>query len=106
MRGDCAWLKVAGKMFALTNVQEIKMNGALVTPFHFINMKCDPEKAEALRAQYPAIQPGWHQNKSHWNSVLMDGSLDDSLILELTDHAYEIVVTGLPRKVRDRIDAV
>ncbi len=96
MRGECVWMKVAGKMFALTNVREIKMNGQTVTPFHFVNLKCDPERAMALRAQYPAIQPGWHQNKTHWNSLLMDSSLDVRLILDLTHHAYVIVAAALP----------
>ncbi|NKB60467.1 MAG: MmcQ/YjbR family DNA-binding protein [Alphaproteobacteria bacterium] len=104
MRGECVWMKVAGKMFALTNVRDFKMNGEMVAPFHFINLKCDPEKAVALRARHPAIQPGWHQNKTHWNSLLMDGSLDDRLVADLTDHAYDIVAAALPKKVREQLD--
>ncbi len=104
MRGDCVWMKVAGKMFALTNVQDMKMNGEMVAPFHFINLKCDPARAIALRAHHAAIQPGWHQNKTHWNSLRMDGSLEDGAILELVDHAYDLVVAALPRKQREALD--
>ena len=61
-KGECAWLKVAGKMFSLVNAIEMKKDGEIIPPFHFANLKCDPEKAEALRESYAAIQPGWHQN--------------------------------------------
>ena len=104
MKGDTVWMKVAGKMFALANVEALKMEGRLVPPFHFINLKCDPQNAILLRDQYPAIKPGWHQNKAHWNSMFMDGSLDDTLIRRLIDQSYDIVVAGLPRKTRDALD--
>ena len=79
--------KVMGKIFALTD---------LVDEFS-LNLKCDPERAIALREQYAAIQPGYHMNKAHWNSVKMDGSLSQKLILELIDHSYDLVVDKLPK---------
>lgn len=100
-KGEAVWMKVMGKMFAMANVMELKMDGVMVEPFHFVNLKCNPEKSEALREQYGAIQPGWHQSKKHWNSLYMDGSLEDELILELIDHSYEIVVNSLPKKTKN-----
>jgi predicted DNA-binding protein (MmcQ/YjbR family) len=79
--------KVMGKMFALTD---------LVDEFS-LNLKCDPERAIALREQYPAIQPGYHMSKAHWNTIKMDGSLSQKLILELIDHSYQLVVDKLPK---------
>jgi len=74
--------KVMGKMFALTNLEGDWS----------LSLKCDPERAIELREQYPAIQPAYHMNKTHWNSVYMDGSLSRNLVLELVDHSYQLVV--------------
>ena len=82
--------KVMGKMFALTN-----LDGDWS-----LSLKCDPERAIELREQYPAIQAAYHMNKTHWNSVYMDGSLSQKLILELVDHSYRLVVDKLPLKLR------
>ena len=82
--------KVAGKMFALTGLDKD----------FSINLKCDPERAIELREEHPAIQPGWHMNKKHWNTVYVDGSLKDDLLKELIDHSYELVVKSLSKKVR------
>jgi len=73
--------KVMGKMFAFT---------VLVDEFR-INLKCDPERAIELRERYPAIIPGYHMNKVHWNTIRIDGSISDQLILELIDHSYQLV---------------
>ena len=62
-----------------------------------ISLKCDPEDAQALRAQYPAIIPGYHLNKKHWISLVLDGSLPDELVIELIDHSYELVVKGMKK---------
>lgn len=83
--------KVAGKMFALTGLDKD----------FSINLKCDPERAIELREEHPAIQPGWHMNKKHWNTVYVDGSLKDDLLKELIDHSYELVVKSLSKKVRE-----
>ena len=90
-------------MFALANVKPLKMNEAVVEPFHFVNLKCDPEKSIELRQQHPAIQPGWHQSKTHWNSIIVDGSLPDQLIYELIDHSYDLVFNSLSSKTKEAI---
>jgi len=79
--------KVMGKMFALTNLEG---NWSL-------SLKCDPERAVELREQYPAIQAAYHMNKTHWNTVMLDGSLSQQLILEMIDHSYQLVVDKLPK---------
>lgn len=81
--------KVTGKMFALTNIDL----------FESTNLKCDPEKAEELREQYPDyIFPGYHMNKKHWNTVSVE--LEDKLMMELINHSYELVYKSLPKKIR------
>ena len=82
--------KVADKMFALTDVDL----------FTSINLKCDPEQAALLREQYEAVQPGYHMNKKHWNTILMDGSVSDVLIKQWTDDSYNLVISKLPQRVR------
>jgi len=86
--------KVMGKMFALADV----------TVFESINLKCDPEQAVLLREQYPAVLPGYHMNKKHWNTVLMDGSLPDKLVKQWIDNSYNLVAARLPAKVRAGLD--
>ncbi len=83
--------KVMGKMFMLTN-----LDGDWT-----LNLKCDPQRAIELREMYPAIQPGYHMHKAQWNTIMMDGSLSQKLILELIDHSYQLVVEKLPRKLRN-----
>ena len=84
--------KVANKMFALTDVDL----------FTSVNLKCDPEWAVQLREEYDgSILPGYHMNKTHWNTVVMDGSVGDKLVKELIDHSYELVVNSLPKKVKE-----
>ena len=82
--------KVAGKMFAFTDLNE---------PFA-ITLKCDPDRALFLREHYPAIRPAWHFNKQHWNRVEVDGSLTDEMLIELIDHSFNLVVQSLPKKRR------
>lgn len=88
--------KVHGKMFAVTDLEGD----------FSINLKCDPEKAIALREQYPAISPGYHMNKKHWNTIAVDGSLADQLLYELINHTYDLVVAGLPLKIRRELGIV
>jgi predicted DNA-binding protein (MmcQ/YjbR family) len=82
--------KVGGKIFALTDIDD----------FVSINLKCDPEWAVELREQYSGIIPGFHMNKKHWNTVLVDGSVSDQLILKLVDHSYDLVFQQLPQKIK------
>ena len=91
---DVLVYKVAGKMFALAVPDDFPSR---------INLKCDPERALLLRDQYPAIQPGYHMNKRHWNTVVLDGSLPSSLVKELIDHSYELVVAALPKAQRAKL---
>lgn len=102
-KGEAVWMKVMGKMFAMANVESLQMEGEMVPPFHFINVKCDPERAVELRETHQAIRPGWHQSKVHWNSLYMDGSLSDALIFELIDHSYDLVASTLSGKLKDEL---
>lgn len=83
--------KVGGKMFGLIG----KQDGTLR-----INLKGIPENNYTLRSMFPAIIPGYHMNKEHWNSVLMDGSLEEELIIRLISESYDLVVNSLPKKRR------
>lgn len=80
--------KVMGKMFAATNINE---------PEFSVNLKCDPERAIDLRASDPAIRPGYHMNKRHWNSVYVEEGISPKLLIELTEHSYELVVSKLKK---------
>ena len=75
--------KVGGKMFALIPLEKIPLQ---------INLKCDPEKAIALREQYPSVTPGYHMNKKYWNTIRLDGSVPDRLIREWVLDSYRLVV--------------
>ena len=85
--------KVVGKMFALTDVDF----------FESVNLKCDPEKAVELRERYPAVTPGYHMSKKHWNTVKTDGSIPDDLFKRWIDDSYNLVVEGLPASEREAI---
>jgi len=90
---DTLVFKVMGKIFALTDVES----------FESINLKCDPEVALYLRDQNPAVLPGFHMNKTHWNTVVIDGSVSENKLMEWIDHSYNLVVKGLPRKLRSQL---
>ncbi len=83
--------KVMGKIFAITGLDSTEFK---------VNLKCDPDRAIELREQYPEVQPGWHMNKQHWNTVSFEGDLDDRFLCELIDHSYDLIVKSLPKKVR------
>lgn len=88
---EVAVFKVAGKVFALCPVDADPPD---------VSLKCDPLLATALRSTYPAVRPGYHLNKRHWNTVTLDGSVDDDEVEEWIDHSYELVVAKLPRTQR------
>jgi len=102
-KGETVWMKVGGKMFAMTNVKLMMMDGAQVAPFHFVNLKCDLDRSEMLRATHKDIRPAWHQNKTHWNSLYMNGDVDDELICELTSHSYDLALQSLPKKAQEQL---
>ncbi|MEV8535102.1 MmcQ/YjbR family DNA-binding protein [Streptomyces sp. NPDC051211] len=86
--------KVLGKVFALSALDAAPLK---------VSLKCDPELAVELRAAHPAIVPGWHLNKRHWNTVTV-GGLPDRMVRELIEDSYDLVVAGLPRAERLRLD--
>ena len=75
-------LKVEGRIFILVSTETLPLT---------INVKCDPERAIELREQYPAVTPGYHMNKKHWNTITIDGSIPSREILAMIDHSYELV---------------
>ena len=91
---DTLVFKVAGKLFALTNLKSAES----------VNLKCEPEKAIELRAQFPdQVLPGWHMNKKHWNTVRFDGHMPDEDFIDLVDHSYDRVVMGMKKADRERL---
>ncbi|WP_427050739.1 MmcQ/YjbR family DNA-binding protein [Paenibacillus sp. TC-CSREp1] len=92
---DAAVIKVADKMFALL----FEGNGEDSR----INLKCDPIIAENLREQHEAVKPGYHMNKKHWNTVMLDDSLPNGDIYAMIDHSYNLVVQKLPKRVQETL---
>lgn len=91
--------KVMSKMFLLTGLNSWEKGDQKM------NVKCNPDKAEELRAEYEGIYPGFHMNKKHWNTVLLNTSdVSDNLAKELINHSYELVVKGLPKKVQVELE--
>jgi len=84
--------KVMNKMFALIG---------LANEDPYVNLKCDPDYALELREEYDAIRPGYHMSKKHWNSVYLEHGLTRKQIAEFIDHSYDLVVSKLPKKVRE-----
>ena len=94
---DTLVFKVGGKMFALSSISQWEKG----TPS--VNLKCNPDKAQELRAQFEGIQPGYHMSKLHWNTVQVNRDVADRLIKELIDHSYELVFSSLPKKMQNDI---
>ena len=86
--------KVAGKMFALSRLGAESLR---------ISLKCEPELAEALRAAHAAVLPGYHLNKRHWNTVMLDGSLSDRVIKDMIEDSYDLVVSRLSKARRTEL---
>ena len=91
---DTLVFKVGGKIFLLTGLDG---------PFS-INVKCDPEYAVTLREEHSAIRPGYHMNKTHWNTIDIDGSLNDEFLRNMINHSYALVYKSLPRKTRGEFE--
>jgi predicted DNA-binding protein (MmcQ/YjbR family) len=89
--------KVGGKMFALSSLLQWEKNEPSV------NLKCDPERAQELRAEYDEIKPGFHMSKVHWNTIALNGNLSNTLVKELIDHSYELVFKSLTKKIQNEI---
>jgi predicted DNA-binding protein (MmcQ/YjbR family) len=86
--------KVGGKMFALIALAEVPLR---------MNLKCQPEHAEVLRSYYPAVLPGYHMNKRHWNTLVLDGTIPEDEILSMVDDSYHLVVNSLPKQLRSSL---
>ena len=88
--------RVMGKMFSIASLDEIPLRA---------NLKCDPERALELREHYEEnILPGYHMNKQHWNTLVMDASLDPKLIFDLIDHSYDLIVGSLTKKNKEQLE--
>jgi predicted DNA-binding protein (MmcQ/YjbR family) len=83
--------KVVGKMFTITNVDN----------FVSFNVKCNPELAVELRESHPAVLPGYHMNKKHWNTVMVDGTVSDAMLTSWIDDSYDLVVDKLTKKQKE-----
>ena len=87
--------KVGGKMFALLAIDEVPPR---------VNLKCDPDLALELRDRYDDVQPGYHMNKKHWNTVVLQSRIPEAEVRKMIDHSYELVArttaqsTGLRRR--------
>ena len=89
--------KVMGKMYALVGMKREPLS---------VNLKCDPERALELRATYEAVQPGYHMNKTHWNTVQLNHDLEDRDLRDLIDHSYALVVRSLKKADRAALNAL
>ncbi|MGA1848667.1 MAG: MmcQ/YjbR family DNA-binding protein [Thermoplasmatota archaeon] len=87
-------IRVGGRIFLLTDINSRPL---------WINLKCDPLMALDLRDEFEAVTPGYHMNKVHWNTVVIDGSIPADRILWMIDHSYDLVLKGLGKTDRDRI---
>jgi predicted DNA-binding protein (MmcQ/YjbR family) len=83
--------KVAGKMFALSALETAPLS---------VSLKCEPSLGEQLREAHTCITPGYHLNKRHWNTVVLDGSLADAVVRDLVEDSYDLVVSALPKARR------
>lgn len=92
---DTLVFKVLDKVFALTPLSTWEAGAPTV------NLKCEPEKARILLTQYRCVQPGYHMNKKHWNTLQLNtGELQEKQIFEFIDESYRLVVEKIPKKIR------
>jgi predicted DNA-binding protein (MmcQ/YjbR family) len=91
---DTSVFKVGGKMFALSRLGAESLR---------VSLKCEPELAVGLRAAHAAIIPGYHLNKRHWNTVIIDGSLPEQMVKDLIQDSYDLVASGLPASARQAL---
>ena len=94
---DTLVFKVGGKIFALSSLSQWEKNEQAV------NLKCDPERAQELRAEYDEIKPGFHMSKVHWNTVAINSEVPDKFVKELIDDSYQLVFKSLTKKIQSEI---
>ncbi len=88
--------KVMGKVFSITGLGRLPSQ---------VNLKCDPERAIALREEYDGlIFGGYHMNKKHWNTVIIENNIPNGIILEMIDHSYDLIVANLPKKIKTELE--
>ena len=95
---DTLVFKVGGKMFCLTSLKKWEEGEPS------LNLKCNPEQALLLRAQFEAIQPGYHMSKVHWNTVYLNQDVPNKKIAHLINHSFELVFASLPKKIKQEIE--
>lgn len=86
--------RVGGKIFAITDIESRPLS---------INLKCNPEKAVEYREHYDFIKPGWHMNKTHWNTVIVESDIDETFLMELIEHSYDLIFSKLTKKQKSEI---
>ena len=91
---DVLVFKVAGKIFALAPLDEVPARA---------NLKCDPDLALELRDRYEQVQPGYHMNKKHWNTVEIDSGIPEPELRRMIDHSYQLVAESLPKTARTKL---
>ena len=91
---DVVVFKVGGKIFALAALDEVPPT---------VNLKCDPDLALDLRDRYEQVTPGYHMNKKHWNTVVLDGVIPEREIRKMIDQSYDLVVQSLPKSRRQTL---
>ena len=94
---DTLVFKVGGKMFALTSLSQWEKGNPS------INLKCDPDRSEELRATFDDIKPGFHMSKIHWNTINVNHDVKDKMIIELINHSYDLVFLSLKKKIQMEI---
>lgn len=92
---DTLVYKVGGKVFLLTGLDAEQLR---------FNVKCDPDNAIELREEFSCVLPGYHMNKKHWNTIVVDGSVSTKQLKEWIDHSYALVVSSLPKKTREELN--
>lgn len=90
---DTLVFKAGNKIFLLLSLDKANR----------FNVKCNPDLAIELREKHDEVQPGFHMNKTHWNTVFIDGNLSNKQLLEMVDHSYELIVKSLPKKIRENL---
>ncbi len=91
---DTLVYKAGGKVFLLVGLEAEELR---------FNVKCDPDKAIELREQFSCVLPGYHMNKKHWNTIVVDGSVSSKQLKEWIDHSYTLIIDSLPKKIRDEL---
>jgi len=94
---DTLVFKVMGKMFCLASLKEWEQGNPS------LNLKCDPDYALVLRDEFESVQPGYHSNKKHWNTVYVNREIPDKKVIHFINHSYELVAAKLPKKEREML---